>query len=26
LAFLYDTSYTDAKGQGQREVIGMLKA
>ena len=26
LAFLYDTSYTDAKGQGQREVIGMIKA
>ena len=26
LAFLYDTSYTDAKGQGQREVIGMTKA
>lgn len=26
LAFLYDTSYTDLKGQGQREVIGMIKA
>jgi len=26
LAFLYDTSYTDAKGQGQREVVEMLKA
>jgi len=26
LAFLYDTSYTDSKGQGQREVIGMIKA
>jgi excisionase family DNA binding protein len=26
LAFLYDTSYTDSKGQGQREVIGMTKA
>jgi excisionase family DNA binding protein len=26
LAFLYDTSYTDSKGQGQREVVAMLKA
>ena len=26
LAFLYDTSYTESKGQGQREVIGMIKA
>jgi excisionase family DNA binding protein len=26
LAFLYDTSYADSKGQGQREVIGMIKA
>jgi excisionase family DNA binding protein len=26
LAFLYDTSYTDAKGQGQREVVEMIKA
>jgi len=26
LAFLYDTSYTDSRGQGQREVIGMIKA
>jgi len=26
LAFLYDTSYTDSKGQGQREVVEMLKA
>jgi excisionase family DNA binding protein len=26
LAFLYDTSYTDFRGQGQREVIGMIKA
>ena len=26
LAFLYDTSYTESKGQGQGEVIGMIKA
>jgi excisionase family DNA binding protein len=26
LAFLYDTSFTDSKGQGQGEVIGMIKA
>ena len=26
LAFLYDTSYTDAKGQGQREVVEMIEA
>ena len=26
LAFLYDTSYTDSKGQGQGEVIEMIKA
>ena len=26
LAFLYDTHYTDLQGQGQREVIGMIKA
>ena len=25
LAFLYDTSYADSKGQGQREVSGMTK-